>query len=47
MINIDPNNVTAQSGIDSKNPVLLTASTISCGITVSLDTPSPTVSVID
>ena len=46
-MNIDPNRVTAHNGMDSRNPVLLTASTISCGITVSLDTPSHTVSVID
>lgn len=47
VINIDPSKVTAHNGIDSRKPVLLTASTISCGITVSLDTPSQTVSVID
>ena len=29
VINIDPNSVTAHKGIDSKNPVLLTASMIS------------------
>lgn len=46
VMNIDPNSVTAHKGIDSKNPVLLTASMISCGSTVSLDTPNPAVSVI-
>ena len=45
-MNINPNSVTAHKGIDSKNPVLLTASMISCGSTVSLDTPNPAVSVI-
>ena len=29
VINMDPNSVTAHKGIDSKNPVLLTASMIS------------------
>ena len=40
-MNIDPNSVTAHSGIDSRKPVLLTASMISCGSTVSDDIPSP------
>jgi hypothetical protein len=46
-MNIDPKSVTAHSGIDSRKPVLLTASMISCGSTVSEDIPSPAVTVVN
>ena len=40
-MNMDPKSVTAHNGMDSRKPVLLTASMISCGSTVSDDIPSP------
>lgn len=46
-MNMDPKSVTAHNGMDSRNPVLLIASIISYGSTVSLDTPSPAVSVTE
>ena len=46
-MNMDPKSVTAHSGIESRKPVLLTASMISCGSTVSDDIPSPDVSVME
>ena len=39
--------LTKNIGMDSRKPVLLTASMISCGSTVSDDIPSPAVSVMD
>ena len=46
-MNTEPKSVTAQRGIDSRNPVLLTASIISWGITVVSAEPIPTVRVKD
>ena len=47
VMNTDPKSVTAHRGIDSRNPVLLTASIISWGITVVSAEPIPTVRVTD
>ena len=46
-MNTDPKSVTAQSGIDSRNHVLLTASIISWGIIVVFAEPIPMVRVMD
>ena len=45
-MNMDPRRVTAHRGIDSRKPVLFTASMISWGITVLWAFPKPTVLVI-